>query len=130
MTTQPENWSGAVQRELDGLQRTVDSRFVEFSLRLDKLLTLTEYHADQRATDIRLTNVNEKVQESERDIESVKKEVRDAFKALRDEITAERARFEQALNKEKEAQQSRFRWLVSMVLIPVAGFLVDLILKK
>jgi hypothetical protein len=131
MTT-PENqmWSGAVQRELDGLQRTVDSRFVDFSLRLDKLLTLTEYHADQRAIDIRLENITERVHESDHDIDLVKTEVRTSFQALQKEILAERQRFEDALRKQQEAQQSRFRWLVSMVLIPVVGFAVELMLKR
>jgi hypothetical protein len=131
MTT-PENpnWSGAVQRELDGLIRNLDSRFADFALRLDKLLTLTEYHADQRAIDIRFTNLTDRSHEADRDIELLKTEVKNSFQLLQKEILSERQRFEDALHKQQEAQQSRFRWLVSMVLIPVVGFAVELLLRK
>lgn len=131
MTTQPETqWSGAVHRELDGLTRTVDSRLAEFNRSLDKLLTLTEYHADQRATEIRFGNTNEKIHEAGQDIETIKRELRDSFNALQREILAERERFEGMFKEEKNEQKSRFRWLVSMVMIPLAIAVVDLIVRK
>lgn len=135
------DWSGAVQRELDGMQRNVDSRLVEFSTRLDKLLTLTEYHADQRAITIQLANASEKTQDNEKDIESLKRELRDSYELLRREMAAERSHFETALNEEiknrqndlKEfikTRQAQFRWLISMVMIPLAIAIVELLTAK
>jgi chromosome segregation ATPase len=142
MTT-PEipTWSGAVQRELDGLQRNVETRFTDFSSRLDKLLTLTEYYADKRSADIRFDNLKEKVDDSETDIESLKRELRQSFESLRQDILKERERYEAAITNETDARQtehrgyiaarqSQFRWLVSMVMIPIAVAIVDLLMKK
>lgn len=143
MTTQTDGtaWSGAVQRELDALQRSVDSRFVDFGTRLDKLLTLTEYHADIRGTDIRNQNIADKLRESEQDLESFKRDVRQSFDTLHADILAERARWEAALNRETEerksqyrefiqARKDQFRWFVSLVMIPIGIAIVDLIMKK
>jgi hypothetical protein len=139
MTTQPDpnTWSGAVQRELDGLQRNIESRFTDFSNRLDRLLTLTTYEADKRSSDIRFDNLNEKVEDAEHDIESLKTELRASFDSLRADILAERARYERALEDESnerktehkgyiKARQEQFRWLVSMVMIPIAVAIVTL----
>lgn len=141
--TQPETqtWSGAVQRELDGLQRNVETRFTDFSSRLDKLLTLTEYYADKRSYDIQFSNLNEKVEDSEHDIEDLKRELRDSFESLRHDIQAERERYEQAIGRETDerqtqhtgylkARQEQFRWLMSMVMIPIAIAIVDLLVTK
>jgi hypothetical protein len=143
MTTQPEpiQWSGAVQRELDGLQRNVETRFTDFSSRLDKLLTKLEYDADKRASDIRFDNLNEKVHDSEDDITAIKLEVRASFETFRRDIQTERERYEKAITDEAKlrteehksyikARQSQFRWLVSMVMIPLAIGVVDLLFKK
>src|SRR5690242_3596749 len=142
MTTQPEStWSGAVQRELDGLHRNVETRFTDFSSRLDKLLTLTEYYADKRSSDIRFDNLNEKVDDSENDIADLKRELRDSFESLRRDILAERQRYETAIDHETEtrqteyksfikARQEQFRWLVSMVMISLAIVIVDLLTTK
>lgn len=134
-------WSGAVQRELDGLQRSVETRFTDFSSRLDKFLTLTEYQADKRSSDIRFDNLNEKVDDTEQDIEDIKRELRDSFESLRREILAERQRYETAISNEAttrqtqhtgyiKARQEQFRWLMSMVMIPLAIAIVDLLATK
>lgn len=141
--TQPETqtWSGAVQRELDALQRNVETRFTDFSSRLDKLLTLTEYYADKRSSDIRFENLNEKVEDSEHDIDDLRREIRDSFESLRRDLTAERERYEQAIGRETnerqtqhtgylKARQEQFRWLMSMVMIPIAIAIVDLMVTK
>lgn len=129
MTTQPE-WSGAVQRELDG----VNTRFAEFSTRLDKLLTLTEYQSDKRVVDIRFENLNEKVDDNEKDIEKLKEDVRQSFQQLRNEVfTALQAESEdrkKAMKEFIEAKKSQFRWLVSMVMIPIGIALVELLIPK
>lgn len=143
MTTQPETqqWSGAVQRELDGLQRNVETRFTDFSSRLDKLLTLTEYYADKRSSDIRFENLNEKVHDSEDDIESLKRELRESFESLRQDIRTERERTVAAIGSEAstrqtqhtsyiKARQEQFRWLISLVMIPIAIACVDLLARK
>jgi len=138
---QTPTWSGAVQRELDGLQRNVETRFTDFSSRLDKLLTLTEYYADKHSTDIRFDNINEKVEDSEQDITDLKRELRDAFESLRRDILAERERYEEAISNEAttrqtqhtgylKARQEQFRWLMSMVMIPIAIAIVDLLVTK
>jgi hypothetical protein len=140
-TPESPSWSGAVQRELDGLQRTVETRFTDFSSRLDKFLTLTEYTADKRSSDIRFENLNEKVDDSEQDIDGLKRELRDSFESLRRDILAERQRYEDAIRKESEtrqtqhtgyikARQDQFRWLMSMVMIPLAIAIVDLLATK
>lgn len=141
--TQPETqtWSGAVQRELDGLQRNVETRFTDFSSRLDKLLTLTEYYADKRSSDIQFSNLNEKVEDSEQDIDDLKRELRDSFDSLKRDIQAERERYEQSIGRETtarqtqhtgylKARQEQFRWLMSMVMIPIAIALVDLVVRR
>jgi hypothetical protein len=143
MSTVPDTnaWSGAVQRELDALQRSTDVRFVEFSTRLDKLLTLTEYHADLRGSDIRNQNISEKIHDSELDITALKTELRQSLDLLRNEIQAERTRFELALARETEERKEehssylkekkeQFRWFVSLVMIPLAIAIVDLLVNK
>jgi hypothetical protein len=143
LMTQPETqtWSGAVQRELDGLQRNVETRFTDFSNRLDKLLTKLEYDADKRSSDIRFDNLNEKVEDSEHDIDDLKRELRESFESLRRDIITERTRFETAIAHETDtrqneykgfikARQEQFRWLVSMIMIPLAIALVDLLATK
>jgi hypothetical protein len=141
--TQPETptWSGAVQRELDGLQRNVETRFTDFSSRLDRLLTLTEYYADKRSSDIQFSNLNEKVEDSEHDIENIKRDLRESLESLRRDIQAERERYEQAIGRETNARQTQhtgylkarqeqFRWLMAMVMIPIAIAVVDLLVRK
>lgn len=142
MTTPPENtWSGAVQRELDSVHRNVDSRFTDFSNRLDRLLTLTEYYADKRSSDIRFDNINEKIEDSEHDIEVLQRELRESFESLRRDLISERERYESAIGHETttrqeeyknfiKARQEQFRWLVSMIMIPLAIALVDLLATK
>ena len=142
MTTQPDTaWSGAVQRELDALQRSTDVRFVEFAARLDKLLTLTEYQADNRGSEIRLSTLNEKTRDNEQDLDQAKRELRESVESLRREILAERARSEAALEREIEdrkeqhstylaEKKEQFRWFISLVMIPIGIALVDLLVNK
>lgn len=139
MTSQ--EWSGAVQRELDSLQRSVDARFVDFSSRLDKLLSQIEYSADKRSLDIRFENLNEKIEDVEADVENVKRDVRHLFDSLKTDLLNERVRYEDAIAKEKrdrqkahenylKARQSQFRWLVSMVMIPITIAVITLWTSK
>lgn len=143
LMTQPEipTWSGAVQRELDSLQRNVETRLTDFSARLDRLLTLTEYDADKRSLELRFSTVNDKIDDGETDLHELKTELRDSFQTLRRDIAVERERYESAINREKEARetqhkayiqsrQDQFRWLLSMVMIPIAIALVQLIASK
>lgn len=137
MAMTSQEWSGAVQRELDSLQRSVDARFVDFSSRLDKLLSQIEYSADKRSLDIRFENANEKIEDVELDIEALKADSRNLFNTFKADLLAERARYERAIAKETEdrkkshedylkARQSQFRWLVSMVMIPITIAVVTL----
>jgi hypothetical protein len=130
--TQPDvqAWSGAVQRELDGLQRNTDLRFADLSAHLDKLLTLTEYAADKRSLDLRFDNLAERAHDSERDLESVKSEVKESFNLLRKEIMTERTAREKQHSDFLAEKKSQFRWLVSMVMIPIGIAIVTLIMSK
>lgn len=130
--TQPDvqAWSGAVQRELDGLQRNTDTRFADLSARLDKLLTLTQYEADKRSFDIRFDNLTERSHDAERDLESVKNEIKEALNLLRKEIIAERTARETQHKDFLADKKSQFRWLVSMVMIPIGIAVVTLIMSK
>lgn len=141
MAMTSQEWSVAVQRELDSLQRSVDSRFADFSSRLDKLLSQIEYSADKRSLDIRFTNINEKIDDTETDVDKLKDEIRNSVNALRTDLLAERARYERAIAKEADdrkksledylkARQSQFRWLVSMVMIPITIAIVTLWTSK
>lgn len=132
MTTET-SWSGAVQREVDGLQRTVDARFLDVHNRLDKLLAITEYHADKRVTEIQLHNLDEKIEDNENDIVRIHSEVKEALNALRHElsaaITTEREERKKSIAEYIDAKKSQFRWLVSMVMIPLGIAIVDLLTK-
>lgn len=133
MTTQPEpNWSGAVQRELDGLQRSVDARFTDVISRLDKLLTLTEYHADKRVIEIQLNGLNEKIDDNETDIARVHNEFKEALNALRHELIAalgnETEERKKSFKEFVDAKKAQFRWLVSMVMIPLGIAIADLLI--
>jgi hypothetical protein len=135
MTTQPEtNWSGSVQRELDGLQRSVDNRFTDVLTRLDKLVTLTEYQADKRVTDIQLQGINDKIDDNETDLATFHHELKEALNTLRHEvmaaIAAERDDRSKSIKEYIDAKKSQFRWLVSMVMIPLGIALVDLLIHK
>jgi len=141
MAMTSQEWSGAVQRELDSLQRSVDSRFVDFSSRLDKLLSQIEYSADKRSLDIRFVNTNEKIDDLEVDVENIKRDFRHLFDTFKTDLLSERSRYERAIAKEREdrkkqhedylkARQSQFRWLVSMVMIPITIAVVTLWTSK
>lgn len=141
MAMTSQEWSVAVQRELDSLQRSVDARFSDFSSRLDKLLSQIEYSADKRSLDIRFTNINEKIDDTETDVDKLKDEIRNSVNALRTDLLAERARYERAIAREADdrkkshedylkARQSQFRWLVSMVMIPITIAIVTLWTSK
>jgi Skp family chaperone for outer membrane proteins len=134
-------WSGALQRELEGIRRNTENRFTDFSNRLDKLLTKLEYDADKRYLDTKFDNINEKLQDSEEDVEVIKRELRDSLESLRRDLLAERQRYETAINQEARtrqtehtgyiaARQEQFRWLVSLVMIPIAIAVVDLLVRK
>lgn len=136
MTTQPDGqaWSGAVQRELDGLQRNVDTRFTDISNRLDRLLTLTEYNADRRVDDLKFSNLNEKLHDNETDLHTAQTELRESLNSLRTEVlialakeTEERKR---SIKEYIDAKKSQFRWWVSMVMIPVTIALVEFLVPK
>jgi seryl-tRNA synthetase len=132
MTTQPEPqaWSGAVTRELDGVQ----TRFNDFSNRLDKLLTLTEYHADRRVDDLKFANLSEKIDDNETDLQTIHRELRESFATLKHEVqtalTRETDERNRSIKEYIDAKKSQFRWLVSMVMIPLGIALVELLVPK
>lgn len=111
-TPQNERWSWAVQRELDGFQRTFDSKFAELATRIDRVVSNVEYVADKRSADIQLANVL--------------KEIADLKKDLDDEVDERKKTQAEAV----EARQSQFRWFVSMILIPIVLVVVQLLMSS
>lgn len=111
-TPQNERWSWAVQRELDGFQRTFESKFVELATRIDKVVSNAEYVADKRSIDIQLANLL--------------KDIADLKKDLDDEIDERK----QAMAEAQEARQSQFRWFVSMILVPIVLVVVQLLMSS
>lgn len=111
-TSQGERWSWAVQRELDGFQRTMDNKFAEMANRIDKGISNVEYVADKRSADIQLANVLQQIAELKKDLD--------------DEINERKKSAAEA----QAARQSQFRWFVSMILVPIVLVVVQLLMSS
>lgn len=119
MTLQPDlnspdkgNWSWAVQRELDGFQRTTDNRILEMANRIDKAVSGIEYTADKRFFDSQISNLQSHIDDLKRALE---------------EETAERKKEHEEYVK---TRQTQFRWFVSMIIIPIVLGVVQLLMSK
>jgi hypothetical protein len=119
MTMQPDPnasfngmWSWAVQRELDGFQKTMDNKFSELTNRIDKVVSSIEYAADKRSSDIQLANLIEHISEIKTDLEKE---------------TLERKKEHDEYVKTRQVQ---FRWFVSMIIIPIVLGIVQLVMSK
>jgi hypothetical protein len=110
--TTSERWSWAVQRELDGFQRTVDNKFAELANRVDKSVSTVEYVADKRAVDIQRDNILQHIADIKKDLE--------------DEIRERKHAHEEYV----KSRQSQFRWFVSMIIIPVVLGVVQLVMSS
>lgn len=132
MTTQTNTpgWSAVVQRELDSLQRSVDTRFVDFSSRLNGLLPTNEFLADKRSSHIRFDNIKEKINDCVTDLDNLKREILGEIEKLETAIAKEASDRKKEHKDYIKARQSQFRWLVSMVMIPLTIAIVDLLMSK
>jgi hypothetical protein len=107
-----ERWSWAVQRELDSFQRASDIRLTEFANRLDKVVSLVEYAADKRSSDLQLANIAAHIVEIKKDLD--------------DEITERKRQHEEYV----KARQAQIRWYISMILIPIVLGVVQLLMSS
>lgn len=79
----------SVQKELDGLQKQVDSRFSSILAKLDKLVTLTEHDAEKRINDLRFNGIQEDVSDLKKDINHLDSTMAAHFTTLQNAIQTE-----------------------------------------
>lgn len=138
-------WAWAIQREIDNLQKTMESRYAELSSRIDRVVSSTEYNADKRALDNQHTAVLDKISGLDKDVELFKRDFNDRLEVLRkdhdadiDKVgllldtekktrEADRKEDQQALEATANAQIEKKRWLIAAILIPVAIALLPLL---
>jgi hypothetical protein len=135
-------WAWAIQREIDNLQKTLESRYAELSSRIERVVSSTEYNADKRANDQVYTTFVEKLNSIDKDLEIFKREFNDRLEILRkdhevdlDKVgllldtekktrEADRKEDQKALDEEKErnlsARIEKKRWLIAAVIVPLA----------
>ncbi len=139
-------WAWAIQREIDNLQKTMETRYAELSARIDRVVSATEYNADKRASEQQHTAVLDRISNLDKDVDLFKREYNDRLEILRKEHdtdidkvgilldtekkTREADRKEDLRNAEEDkermatAQVERKRWLIAAVLIPTMVALV------
>lgn len=138
-------WAWAIQREIDNLQKTVDSRYAELSSRIDRVVSGTEYNADKRALDQQHTAVLDKISNLDKDVEIFKREFQDRLEVLRKEHDADldkvgllldtekktreadRKEDREALEATANAQIEKKRWLVAAIMVPIAIALIPML---
>jgi hypothetical protein len=135
------SWSWAVQRELDGLQRSIDQRLSDMTNQITKLVSITEYLADKRGLDLELRGLREKIVDVEKDLETFKADVRRALDEFRRDNSLDHARLERAIAEEVSARhteritesnsrRSTLRWVIGIVIIPVVMIVVTIWTSK
>lgn len=138
--SQSERWSWAVQRELDGFQRTLDSRLSELANRIDRAVGNNEYVADKRSSDIQLSNVLHQISDVSKDLEALRTHCDTELRGIRSFYDSEVLRLERIIAEESKerkedhkeyvrSKQSQMRWFVSMVLIPTVLVIVQLLMS-
>lgn len=134
-------WSWAVQRELDGLQRSIDQRLIELSGRVDKSVSSTEYTADKRGSDLERQGLREKIADVDKDLEAFKADIRRTLDGSRIDNLTEHARLEKLITDEvarrlaqreedERARRSNLRWIIGIVIIPVIMIIVTIFYGK
>ncbi len=137
-------WAWAIQREIDNLQKTMETRYSELSARIERVVSGTEYNADKRALDQQHTALLDKIGSIDKDVEIFKREFHDRLELLRKEHDADldkvgllldtekktreadRKEDQQALEDTANAQIEKKRWLIAAVMIPIAIALIPL----
>lgn len=134
-------WSWAVQRELDGLQRSTDQRLSDLSGRIDKSVSSLEYIADKRGSDLERQGLREKIVDVEKDLEAFKVDTRRDHEGSRRDNVVEHARLEKLITDESskrikqreedaKARRSNLRWVIGIVIIPVIMIIVTIVYGK
>lgn len=138
-------WAWAIQREIDNLQKTMESRYSELSQRIDRVVSGTEYNADKRAQEQYAAAVLDRINGIDKDVEIFKRDFSDRLEVLRkdhdadiDKVgllldtekktrEADRKEDQQALETTANAQIEKKRWLIAAVMIPIAIAMVPLL---
>lgn len=142
-------WAWAIQRELDNLQKTINSRYAELSVRLDKVVSSTEYIADKRAEDQQHSLLLDRVNSLSRDVELFKRNFNERLESIRREHDIDIDKIGLLLDAEKKtreadrkedhkeweddkeraslAQVEKKRWLIAAVILPTVLALVSLL---
>lgn len=135
-------WAWAIQREIDNLQKTMESRYSELSQRIDRVVSSTKYNADKRAQEQQYTTLLDRIGNIDKDVEIFKRDFSDRLEVLRkdhdadiDKVgllldtekktrEADRKEDQQALEATTNAQIEKKRWLVAAIMVPIAIALV------
>ncbi|WPH58298.1 hypothetical protein SEA_LUCKYSOCKE_62 [Streptomyces phage LuckySocke] len=138
-------WAWAIQREIDNLQKTMESRYSELSQRIDRVVSGTEYNADKRAQEQQHTALLDRIGSIDKDVEIFKRDFSDRLEVLRkdhdadiDKVgllldtekktrEADRKEDRQAIEDTANAQIEKKRWLIAAVMIPIAIALIPLL---
>ncbi len=138
-------WAWAIQREIDTLQKTMETRYAELSTRIDRVVSGTEYNADKRATEQQHSVLVERVSNVDKEVEIFKRDFNDRIEVLRKEHDADidkvgllldtekktresdRKEDHKAMDEAANAQIEKKRWLVAAILVPTAIALFPLL---
>lgn len=138
-------WAWAIQREIDNLQKTLETRYAELSTRIDKVVSATEYNADKRAQEQQHRTVLDRISLLDKDVEIFHREFNDRLEILRKEHDADidkvgllldterntreadRREDQRALEDASAKQVEKKRWLIAAVIIPTSVALIPLL---
>ncbi len=138
-------WAWAIQREIDNLQKTLETRYAELSTRIDKVVSATEYNADKRAQEQQHRTVIDRISSLDKDVEIFRHEFSDRLELLRKEHDtdidkvgllldterntreADRREDQKALEDAATKQVEKKRWLIAAVIVPTSIALIPLL---
>ncbi len=138
-------WAWAIQREIDNLQKTVESRYSELNSRIDRVVSGTEYNADKRAAEQQHTGLIDRLSLIDKDVELFKRDINDRLEVLRkdhdadiDKVgllldtekktrEADRKEDRQALEETANAQIEKKRWLIAAIMVPIAIAMIPIL---
>jgi hypothetical protein len=138
-------WAWAIQREIDTLQKTMETRYAELSVRIDRVVSSTEYNADKRATEQQHSVLVERVSNVDKEVELFKRDFNERIEQLRKEHDADIDKVGLLLDTEKKTRESdrkedhksmeeaanaqveKKRWLIAAIMVPTAIALFPLL---
>lgn len=143
MTTQPDptnGWGWSDRREIDNRLIIAEQHLNDLTNRLDRLLSVSEYNADKRTSEVITHTLQDKLAELEVKVREFVKEQRELVIAIRreiaqgdenlhQEILQEAASRRKQQEEEHKARQSQMRFLVSVILVPTVLAVVQLLMS-